>query len=594
MESACLTTIKNHREHKSSAQAWFHSTIKKYTMMKTAFSGIRSVWFRTICAAILFLFLFPGINISAAKPASGDTLKIFCADGLDHLAALWAKEYSSVSPGFRYTVSTGDQGNVAGSGCLGFFPENSDGTDQSVSGLRLIVGHDAVVAVFNAGNPSSEAIMQQGITAEGIARMFSGNPGWNDIIKGAHNSGIRVFITGNKEAEELLGGFCGKNITEQPGIEAKRTAGVIEAVGKNRDAVGFCRLNELMEARAAGTNSNIRLMPLDKNSNGRIDSFENIYANQEALARGIWIGKYPKALCSNICAVAAEKSRDGAINDFLSWIMNDGGEYLAAAGFSELSNIGKEANLAVLAGSEQTASGAGNQSGAGLWIFLLSLVALAGIFLIMVFGARRRTRIMMPSGEASGARPFTEKAISVLKGIYYDKSHTWSFMEKDGCVRIGIDDFLQHVTGNLTKVRLREPGEHVRRGEKIFTLVRNGKQISVHSPVSGIIREINISLGGDSSAINRSPFGDGWIYLVEPVNWEKEIRYMFMAEKYHEWIRDEIIRLKDFLAASFVQHKLVHAHAVLQDGGELTDNVLAELEPEIWEDFQRNFLDKTA
>lgn len=41
-------------------------------------------------------------------------------------------------------------------------------------------------------------------------------------------------------------------------------------------------------------------------------------------------------------------------------------------------------------------------------------------------------------------------------------------MEKDGTVRIGIDDFLQHVTGTLTKIKFRETGGNVRRDEKIF------------------------------------------------------------------------------------------------------------------------------
>jgi hypothetical protein len=32
---------------------------------------------------------------------------------------------------------------------------------------------------------------------------------------------------------------------------------------------------------------------------------------------------------------------------------------------------------------------------------------------------------------------------------------------------------------------------------------------------------------------------------------------------------------------------------VLQDGGELTDNLLEKLGPEVWEDFQVNFIDKS-
>ena len=45
------------------------------------------------------------------------------------------------------------------------------------------------------------------------------------------------------------------------------------------------------------------------------------------------------------------------------------------------------------------------------------------------------------------------------EGLYYDKTHTWAFMEKEGLIRVGIDDFLQHVTGTITRVIMKEPGE---------------------------------------------------------------------------------------------------------------------------------------
>ena len=66
---------------------------------------------------------------------------------------------------------------------------------------------------------------------------------------------------------------------------------------------------------------------------------------------------------------------------------------------------------------------------------------------------------------------------------------------------------------------------------------------------------------------------------------------MFMGERYTEWIKDEFVRLRDFIAASVKTNELVYAHVVLQDGGELTDNVLADMEPKVWEDFQTKFID---
>ena len=66
-----------------------------------------------------------------------------------------------------------------------------------------------------------------------------------------------------------------------------------------------------------------------------------------------------------------------------------------------------------------------------------------------------------------------------------------------------------------------------------------------------------------------------------------------MGDKYAEWLKDEFTRLKDFIAATVRTNNLVYAHVVLQDGGELTDNVLADMDPKVWEDFQTQFIDSS-
>jgi glycine cleavage system H lipoate-binding protein len=184
-----------------------------------------------------------------------------------------------------------------------------------------------------------------------------------------------------------------------------------------------------------------------------------------------------------------------------------------------------------------------------------------------------------------------EDMLAAPKGLYFDKTHTWAFMEKDGMVKVGIDDFLQHITGTITRIKMKETGEKVRKGEKILTLIQDGKQLNIYSPISGVIREQNKILVANASSINSSPYSHGWVYLIEPKNWVREIQFLFMGEKYKEWLSDEFTRLKDFFAATVKTNTAVYAHIVLQDGGELTDNVLADLGPEVWEDFQTHFID---
>lgn len=88
-------------------------------------------------------------------------------------------------------------------------------------------------------------------------------------------------------------------------------------------------------------------------------------------------------------------------------------------------------------------------------------------------------------------------------------------------------------------------------------------------------------------------YAGGWAYEIEPANWLREIRYLFMAGKYREWLEDEFMRLKDFMAVSANRNSGVYEHVVMQDGGELTDHVLADMGPEVWEDFQTRFIDSS-
>ena len=64
-----------------------------------------------------------------------------------------------------------------------------------------------------------------------------------------------------------------------------------------------------------------------------------------------------------------------------------------------------------------------------------------------------------------------------------------------------------------------------------------------------------------------------------------------MTEKYNAWLSKEFSRLRDFLGETLNPKSKDYAHIVLQDGGELTEGILENLGPEVWEDFQTSFID---
>ena len=164
-------------------------------------------------------------------------------------------------------------------------------------------------------------------------------------------------------------------------------------------------------------------------------------------------------------------------------------------------------------------------------------------------------------------------------------------MEKDGSVKIGIDDFLQHITGPMSGIGMKPAGVKIKKGDPLLTIIQKGKHLIIYSPVSGTITAGNQGLITNSSALNAAPYTDGWVYMIEPTNWPLEIQFLSMADKYRTWLKGEFSRLKDFITAAVNPGTPGYAFIPMQDGGEMKDNILADLGPEVWEDFQTKFID---
>jgi glycine cleavage system H lipoate-binding protein len=185
---------------------------------------------------------------------------------------------------------------------------------------------------------------------------------------------------------------------------------------------------------------------------------------------------------------------------------------------------------------------------------------------------------------------FNESSVNAPKGLFYNKTHTWTFMEKSGRVKMGLDDFLLHITGPLTKVNIKQAGELIRKGEPALTIIQKGKQLVINAPVTGTVKLQNTKLLDDISLLNNSPVQDGWIYEIEPSQWEKESQFLIMADKYKDWLKNEFSRLKDFLAYNRQTAEAEFVPVMLQDGGELQDALLSDFGPEVWEEFQIKFI----
>jgi len=203
------------------------------------------------------------------------------------------------------------------------------------------------------------------------------------------------------------------------------------------------------------------------------------------------------------------------------------------------------------------------------------------------------------SNKHEGILKKLRKAISSLssgilripQGLFYNKHHTWAHLEKTGVAKVGLDDFLQHVTGEVQLTSLKAPGEMINKGDLLTRIDKDGKELKIFSPISGEIVKTNTLLTENPKILNEDPYEKGWIYKIKPSDWKSETNSYLLAEEATEWVTKEIERFKDFLTGGAMRkYSSEPSMVLLQDGGEIRDNVLSELPDEVWADFQKEFL----
>lgn len=120
--------------------------------------------------------------------------------------------------------------------------------------------------------------------------------------------------------------------------------------------------------------------------------------------------------------------------------------------------------------------------------------------------------------------------------LKYSKEHEWVKVEGNKA-KIGITDFAQSELGDIVFVELPEVGSTITADEP-FGSVESVKTVSeLYAPVSGKVVEVNGSLEDSPEDVNSSPYGNGWMIVVEMSN-PAELDHLLSAEQYEEVINE--------------------------------------------------------
>ena len=126
--------------------------------------------------------------------------------------------------------------------------------------------------------------------------------------------------------------------------------------------------------------------------------------------------------------------------------------------------------------------------------------------------------------------------MNIPEELRYSSDHEWARLE-DGKVRIGITDFAQDNLGDVVFVQLPEVGTAVEANAS-FSEVESTKSVSdIYAPVGGTIVEVNGELESTPELLNRDPYGEGWICVIETSD-PSELDSLLDAAKYRALITD--------------------------------------------------------
>ena len=98
--------------------------------------------------------------------------------------------------------------------------------------------------------------------------------------------------------------------------------------------------------------------------------------------------------------------------------------------------------------------------------------------------------------------------------LRYSTDHEWVSVDQ-ARARIGITDYAQDALGDVGFVDVPTLGRSVAAGDSMSEVESTKSVSDIYAPVSGTIVAVNELLSSQPDAVNRDPYGDGWICEIE-------------------------------------------------------------------------------
>ncbi len=125
----------------------------------------------------------------------------------------------------------------------------------------------------------------------------------------------------------------------------------------------------------------------------------------------------------------------------------------------------------------------------------------------------------------------------IPKDLRYHKEHEWVRVDGQQAT-LGISHFAQDALGDVVFVDLPKVGTTVTANQEIGEVESTKATSNIYSPVSGKVIEVNTTLQDHPEYLNKDPYGQGWIAVIEMAS-PAEMDALMTAEQYEEFLSSQ-------------------------------------------------------
>jgi len=215
-------------------------------------------------------------------------------------------------------------------------------------------------------------------------------------------------------------------------------------------------------------------------------------------------------------------------------------------------------------------------------IILVAFTFLAAILVRAIYLSVARKR-EIPTIELETGRTISPAALVPVparvpqfpEDVYYHNGHAWVRLEEGNRIRLGLDDFTQHLMGNIDDIEFPEAGTKLNQGEVAWKVRHGVRKLSQLAPLGGTVVEVNERLRRDPALANRSPYEEGWVLKIQTKALNKEMPELMDSLQFKAQFDQDKARLMSY----FNSQTLGLAYG---DGGEVVKGVAGKIDDRTW------------